>query len=140
MFFSTLKIFCSKIMHICPIFSFDECVCVFCGVRSASLVAEPVKNLSAMQGNAGLIHGSGRSTGEEIGYLLQYSWASLVVQLVKNLPPRWETWILSLAWEDSLEEGIATHSSILAWRIPMDRGACQATDYGVTESQTRLSN
>ena len=114
MFFSTLKIFCSKIMHICPIFSFDECVCVFCGVRSASLVAEPVKNLSAMQGNAGLIHGSGRSTGEEIGYLLQYSWSSLVAQLVKYLPAMPETWIQPLVWEDTLEKGTATHSSILA--------------------------
>ena len=118
MFFSTLKIFCSKIMHICPIFSFDECVCVFCGVRSASLVAEPVKNLSAMQGNAGLIHGSGRSTGEEIGYLLQYSWSSLVAQLVKYLPAMWETGVRSLGWEDLLEKRKATHSSILTWRIP----------------------
>jgi len=46
-----------------------------------------------------------------------------MVQLVKNLPAMWETWVLSLSWEDPLEEGVATHSSILAWRIPMDRGA-----------------
>ena len=56
--------------------------------------------------------------GEGIGYQLQYSWASLVVQTVKNLPAMWETWVRSLGWEDSLEEGMATHSSILAWRIP----------------------
>ena len=43
---------------------------------------------------------------------------SLVVQMVKNLPAMWETWIQSLGWEDPLEEGMATHSSILAWRIP----------------------
>ena len=45
-------------------------------------------------------------------------WASLVAQLVKNLPAMWETWVQSLGWEDPLEKGKATHSSILAWRIP----------------------
>ena len=66
----------------------------------------------------GLIAGSGRSTGEEIGYPLQYSWASLVTQLVKNPPAMWETWVRSLSWEGLLEKGKTTHSSILAWRIP----------------------
>ena len=47
-----------------------------------------------------------------------FPWASLVAQLVKNLPAIWETWVLSLGWEDPLEKGTATHSSILAWRIP----------------------
>ena len=65
----------------------------------------------------------GRSPGEGIGYPLQYSWASLVAQLVKNPPAMQETWVRSLGWEDPLEEGMATQSSILAWRIPMDRGA-----------------
>ena len=60
----------------------------------------------------------GRSAGEGIGYLLQYSWASLVAQLVENLPAIWDTWIRSLGWEDPLEKGKATHFSILAWRIP----------------------
>ena len=60
----------------------------------------------------------GRSPGEGIGYPLQYSWASLVAQLVKNLPAMWETWVCSLGWEDPLEKGKATHSGILAWRIP----------------------
>ena len=64
------------------------------------------------------IPGSGRSPGERIGYPLQYSWPSLVAQLVKNLPAMWETWVRSLGWEDPLEKGKATHSSILAWRIP----------------------
>ena len=50
-------------------------------------------------------------------------WASLVAQLVKNLPAMQETWGQSLSWEGLLEKGTATHSSILAWRIPMDRGA-----------------
>ena len=58
------------------------------------------------------------SPGEGIGYLLQRSWASLVVQLVKNLPAMQETWVRSLGWEDPLEKGMATHSSILAWGIP----------------------
>ena len=60
---------------------------------------------------------SGRSAGEGIGYPLQYSWASLVAQLVKNLPAMWETWVRFLGKEDPLEKGKATHSSILAWRI-----------------------
>ena len=66
----------------------------------------------------GWIPGSGRSAGEGIGYPFQYSWTSLVAQLVKNPPAMWETWVQSLGWEDPLEEGKATHSSILAWRIP----------------------
>ena len=69
-------------------------------------------------GNSSSILGSGRSTGEGIGYPLQYSWASLVTQLVKNPPAMWETWVQSLGWGDPLEKGKATHSSILAWRIP----------------------
>ena len=69
-------------------------------------------------GDLGLIPGLGKSTGEGIGYPLQYSWASLVAQLVKNPPAVWETWVQSLGWEDPQEKGKATHSSILAWRIP----------------------
>ena len=65
-----------------------------------------------------MIPGSGSSPEEGIGYPLQYSWASLVHQLVKNPPAMWETWFLSLGWEDPLEKGKATHSSILVWRIP----------------------
>ena len=60
----------------------------------------------------------GRFPEEEIGDPLQYSWASLMAQLVNNLPAMQETWVLSLGWEDLLEKGMATHSSILAWRIP----------------------
>ena len=51
-----------------------------------------------------------------------------------------ETWVRSLGWEDPLEDGMATHSSILAWRIPMDRGDGRATVHGVAKSQTRLSD
>ena len=62
--------------------------------------------------------------------------AYLVTQMVKNLPAMQETWVRSLGWEDSLEEGMATHSSILAWKIPMDRGAWWATVHGVAKSLT----
>ena len=61
---------------------------------------------------------SGRSSGEGTGYPLQYFWASLVAQLVKHLPAVQETWVGSLGWEDPLQKGKATHSKILAWRIP----------------------
>ena len=69
-------------------------------------------------GDPSLIPGSGRSAGEGIGYPLQYSWASLVAQLVKNPPAMWETWVRSLGWKDPRKKGKATHSSILTWRIP----------------------
>ena len=65
----------------------------------------------------GLIPESGWSSGEGIGYPLQYSWVSLVAQLVKNPPAMWETWVRSLSWEDPLEKGMATHSSILAGKF-----------------------
>ena len=68
-------------------------------------------------GDPGSISGSERPTGEEIGYPLQYTWAYLVAQLVKNMPAMRETWVRSLGWEDPLEngkKGKATHSSILA--------------------------
>ena len=84
----------------------------------------------------GLISGSGRSPGEGIGYPLQYSQASLVAQSVKNPLAMQETWVRSLAWEDRLEEGIAIHSSILALKIPMDRGTWRAAVYGVAEGRT----
>ena len=65
---------------------------------------------------------------------------SLVAKTVKNPPAMREIWVLSLGWEDPLEEGMTTHSSILAWRIPMDRGAWWATVPGVSKSWTRLSD
>ena len=81
------------------------------------------KESACKAGDLGWIPGSGRSPGEGIGHPLQYSWASLVSQTVKNPPAMWATWVHSLGWEDPLEEGTAPHSSILAWRIHMDRGA-----------------
>ena len=87
------------------------------------------KESACNAGDPGSIPGSGRYAGEGIGYPLQYSWASLVGPLVKNPPAMWETWVLFLGWEDSLEKGMATHSSTLAWRIPW-------TVHGVTKSWT----
>ena len=72
------------------------------------------KEFACNAGDPSSIPGLGRSAGEEIGYPLQYSWASLVTQLVKNLPAMQETWVRSLGWEDPLEKGKAPHSSILA--------------------------
>ena len=75
-----------------------------------------------------MIPGSGRSAREGTGYPLQYSWASLVAQLVKNPPAMWETWVRSPGWKDPLKKGKATLSSILAWRIPW------TVVHGATES------
>ena len=61
---------------------------------------------------------------------------SLVAQMVKNPPARQETRVRCLGWEDPLEKGMAAHSSILAWRIPIERGALRATAHGVAKSQT----
>ena len=92
------------------------------------------KESACNAGDPSLTLGSGRSAREGIGYSLQYSWASLVAQLVKNLPAIQKTWVRSLSWEDPLEKGKATHSSILAWRIPWTKV------HGVTKSWTRLSD
>ena len=92
----------------------SSAVSLFQGLLGSSAGKEP----SCNAGDPGLIPGSERSTGEGIGYPLQYSWASLMAQLINNSPAMWETWVQSLGWEDPLEEGMATHSRILAWRIP----------------------
>ena len=105
----------------------------------AFLVAQPLKNLPNNVGDLGSIPGLGRSPKEGKGYPLQYSclensmdrgtrqvtvhgvaksWAYLIVELVKNPPAIQETWVRFLGWEDPLKKGKATHSSILAWRIP----------------------
>ena len=60
--------------------------------------------------------------------------------MVKNLPAVREMWVQSLGWEDPLKENMAAHSSILAWRIPIDRGAWQTTAHGIAKNQTQLSN
>ena len=83
-------------------------------LKSSSVGKESACN----EGDPDSIPRSGRSPGEGRGYPLQSSRASLVAQLVKNPPAMRETWVWSLAWEDPLEKEKATHSSILAWRIP----------------------
>ena len=92
----------------------------------ASLVAQLAKNLPAVQETPVQFLGQEDSPGEGISYPLQCPWASLVAQTVKNLPAKWETWVWSLGWKDPLEKEMATHSNILAWRIPMDWEACWA--------------
>ena len=83
---------------------------IFLGFPGSSAGKESACN----SGDLDLTPGLGRSAGEGIGYPIQYSWVSLVAQLVKNLPAIQETWIRSLGWEDPLEKGMATHPSIVA--------------------------
>ena len=75
------------------------------------------KEFTCNAGDSSSISELGSSPGERIGYLPQYSWASLVAQIVKNTPAMQETCIQSLSLGNPLEEGMATHFSILAWRI-----------------------
>ena len=84
-------------------------------LRMGFLVAQLVKNLPP--GEPGLIPGWGRSTGEGIGYPPWYSWGSLGFSADTESAFNADTWIQSLGWEDLLEKGMATHSSMLAWRI-----------------------
>ena len=86
------------------------------GFPDGSVVKNPPASAEDVR-DVGSIPGLGRSLGRGHGNPLQYSWASRVAQLVKNPPAMWETWVQSLGWEDPLEKGMATHSSILAWRI-----------------------
>ena len=92
------------------------------------------KESTCNAGDPSSIPGSGRSTGEGIGYSRQYSWPSLVTQVVKNPPAMQETWVQPLGWEDLLEEGMATNFIILAWRMSMVRGAWGAIVNGVLKS------
>ena len=92
------------------------------------------KQSACNAGDPGLVPGSGRSAGEGIGYPFQKSWASLVAQLEKNPLAMQETWVRSVGWEDSLEKGKATHSSI-GLVNSMD-----CIDHGVAKSHTRLSD
>ena len=115
--------------------NFQDCVNVW--TSQTFLVGFPDssvgKESTCNAGDPGWFPGLGRSFGEGIGYPLQYSWVSLVAQLVKHPPAMRKTWLWSLGWEDPLEKGKATHSSILAWRIP-------CIVHGVAKSWTILSN
>ena len=90
------------------------------------------KESTCNAGDLGSILGSGRSPGEGNGYPLQYSWASLVAQMVKNLPAMQETWVQSRSWEDPLEKGKATHSSNICFPGGSDgkASACNVGDLG----------
>ena len=96
------------------------------------------ESLACSAGDLGLSSGLERSPRNRIGYTLQYSWASLVAQMVKNPFATRETWVQSLAWDDPLEEGMATHSSILAWRIPWTEEPGRLRSMR-SQSQTRQS-
>ena len=87
------------------------------GYSIPSRLSSVGKESACNAGDPGSVPGLGRSAGEGIGHPLQYPWASLVAQLVTNLPAMWETWVQSLGWQDPLEKRTAAHSSILAWRI-----------------------
>ena len=102
------------------------------GFRGSSVSKESACNAR----DPGWIPGSERSLGEGIGYTLQFSWASLVAQTVKNLPAMQETPVGSLGQKDPLEKGTATHSSILVWRIPWTEvsGALLSASVGVLGS------
>ena len=101
-----------------------------CGLSGSSAGEESTCN----GGDPGSISGSGRSAGEGNGCPLQYSWASLVAQMVKNLPAMQETWVRSLGWKDPLEKGMAAHSSTLAWRSPWNRQVVGYSPWGCKES------
>ena len=127
-----IKIFKDDKPRICDtnsqvsIYGLGNCLRQYQGFPGSSAGKESACNA----GDPGSFPGSGRSAAQGIGYPLQYSWASLVTQIVKNPLGMWENWVLSLGWEDPLEKRKATHFSILTWRIP----------WTVTKSRTQLSN
>ena len=111
----------------------------FCPTRLQVFLGNSAGKESAWNaGDPGLIPRLGRSPGEGIGYPLQYPWASLVTQTVKNPPAIWEICGRSLGWEDPLEKGMATHSSIVAWRIPWTEEPGRLQSWGL-KSRTWLS-
>ena len=101
------------------------------GFPSSSVGKESTYNA----GDAGLIPGLGRSPWRRDWLPTPVFLVSLVAQTVKNPSAMLETWVRSLGWENPLEEGMATHSSVLAWRVPMNRGAWWATVHGVAKSR-----
>ena len=98
------------------------------------------KESACNAGDLGSTPGLGRSPGEGVHYPCQYSWASLVAQLVKNPPATWETSVRSLGWEDPLKMGTATHSSILAWRIPWTVQSMGSQRVGHNRATTTFTN
>ena len=110
-----------------------KCFCVAI-IKEIHLAMQEIKESACSSGDPSSIPGLGRSAGEGIGYPLQYSWASLVAQLVKNLPAMWETWVPSLGWEDSPGEGKGYLFQYSGLENSMD-----CIVHGVAKSQTRLS-
>ena len=98
-----------------------------------------MKNLPTMQETLVQFLGQEDPSGEGIGYPLQHSWASLVAHMVKNPPSMLESWVRSLGWDSLEKEGMAIHPDILAWRIPMDRGAWQVPVHGVARVRHDLA-
>ena len=94
------------------------------------------KESACNAGDPGSFPGSGSSPGEEIGYPLQCSWASLVAQKVKNLPVTWEIWVRSLGWEDPLEKGMATRSVLLPGESHGQRSLVSCSPQGHKEVDT----
>ena len=88
--------------------------------------------------NAVLVSGKGVERGNPLVLLVECKSATVVAQMVRNLPAVWETWVRSLGWEDPLEEGMATHSSI-AWRIPWteEPGGLQSMESSKSQKQLR---
>jgi len=123
------------------------CVCVYIYIYMYMYVyvgfpgSSAGKESTCNTGDPGLIPWPRRSPGEGIGYPLQYFWASLVAQMVKKASVCNVVDLgLIPGLEDPLEEGMATHSSIFTWRIPMDRGVWWATVHRVAKSWTQLSD
>ena len=113
---------------LCPVLKWRRLTCLYEGVGLMG------KESACNTEDPSSIPGSGRSPGEGIGYPLQDTSSSLMAQLVKNPPAMRETWVWSLGWEDPLEKGKATHSSILVWKSPW------TTVHGVAKSHTWLSD
>ena len=130
----------AKVLEWVALLHLYVCVCVCACVCMDFPGSSAEKESTCNAGDPSLIPGSGRSLGEGMGYPLQYSWIFLVAQMVKSLPVMQETWVRSLGLKDPLEEGKVSYSSVLVWRIPMDRGAGKAAVHEVTKSQTRLSD
>ena len=115
---------------------FKNLLCIFFWLSDSS-VGKDGEESACNAGDPGLIPWFGRFTGEGIGYLLQYSWASLVPQLVKNPPAMRETWVWSLGWEDSLEKGKGHPLQYSGLENSMD---CICVVHGVAKSRTQLSD
>ena len=113
-----------------------ECHRIYNTLRNKRYDSSVGKESACNAGHHRLNPGSGRSPGDRIGYPLQYIGTYLVPQTVRNLPAMQETCVRSLGWEDPLKEGVTTHPSILAWRIPMEEEPGRLQSMGLQKSWT----